>query len=220
VSLKPPDFDQWFTSSAGTSSDGVHFTVQLGRGSLCLPTGRVVAAEPGYVPDADRCAFTQTVPPGRYPVILLVAEYRESSEPGAGLIDEQVAAARLVIRDEPAATWEMAVLKGQKPDDLGDGEYYGCPVDGGMGCFTDAQTLQGLLATGDMEWLDDLRTDVLDRPTAPTMLTDPHDEPVLAAFTTGGSDGTYPTWAGRTANGDVACFVTDFFLLRDAQPGT
>jgi len=211
VPLMPPVFDQWFAPGAGANPDRKRVTVQLDRGWLSLPTGHVVAIEPGYVPDADQYAFIQTVPPGRYPVILLIAEYRESSEPNAELTDERVAAARLVIRGGPVTAWEMALRNGQSIGDLSGSGYYGYQVDRGMGCFTDAQALKGLLADGDMKWLEDLRRDVPDRPTVPTTVMDPNDEPVLVAFTTGHGDGAYPTWVGRTASGDIACFVTDFF---------
>jgi hypothetical protein len=208
MSLNPPDFDQWFASSAGTGPDGRDFTVQLDKAWLSLPTGRVVATEPitvGMDDDDDPHAFTQTVPPGRYPVVLLIA-------------DGLVAAARLVIRDERATAWEPAVPEGHDPHDHGDGAL-GYPVEGGIGCFTDEQTLQGLCADGDLEWMQDLMLDVADRSAAPTVManSDEDGEPVLVAFRTGEGDGQYPTWAGRNANGDITCFVTDF-LLHEAQP--
>lgn len=52
-----------------------------------------------------------------------------------------------------------------------------------------------------------------DLPTSSSEWEGPDDEPITVAFTTGG--GCYPTWVGRTAKGDVACFLTDFFLLPD-----
>ena len=144
------------------------------------------------------------------------------SGPGAGTPGatiEYVAAARLIIRDEPATAWEMAVREGQDPSDLDDDSYFGYPVDGGMGCFADAQTLHALHADDDGEWLETVALDVADRPAAVSVLTDSGEdgEPVLAAFSTGCGDGYYPTWVGRTASGDIACFVTDF-LLEGAQP--
>jgi hypothetical protein len=36
-------------------------------------------------------------------------------------------------------------------------------------------------------------------------------------FSSGGGDGYYPTWVGRTADGEVACFLTDFFVLEDDE---
>jgi hypothetical protein len=184
MSLRPIDFDQWFAATAGTDSDGVYFTVQLDTAELSLPTGRVAALEPGYVPSA----FVQAVPPGRYPVTALAVEYRESPDPGAGVRDEAVAAARVTVRDEPAVSWEMALQDGQSADGLGDDEFYGYRVDGGIGCFTDEGAATQLLARGDAEWLADLGMvgmDVLDRPTSVTVVTGPENEPVMAAFTTG-----------------------------------
>ena len=32
-------------------------------------------------------------------------------------------------------------------------------------------------------------------------------------FRTGDGDGTYPTWIGHTAAGELACFVIDFMFL-------
>jgi hypothetical protein len=209
VSLEPFDFDRLFASGADhTAPDGQYLTVQVDEGWLVLPTGRVIAVEPGI----SGITFTQTVPPGRYPVLLSVAEYRASSTPDSEIIDERVAAARLVIRGEAVATWEPAVTAGQDVDDLGDGEFYGYGVDGGTGCFTDARSYQDLLDDDEVEW-GDLLMDVDDRPTSPTALTGPDDEPLLVAFTTGCGDGSYPTWVGRTANGDIACFLTEFFLI-------
>lgn len=218
MSLQPIDFDQWFAATAGTDSDGVYFTVQLDTAELSLPTGRLAALEPGYVPSA----FVQAVPPGRYPVTILVVEYRGSPGPGAGVADEAVAAARVTVRAERAVSWEMALRDGQSADGLGDDEFYGYPVDGGTGCFTDEGAARQLLASGDTEWLEELgmvAMDVLDRPTSVTVVAGPGDEPVLAAFQTGWGDGSYPTWVGRNAAGDITCFVTDFFVLHAAQPG-
>lgn len=162
MSQNPPDFDRWFASSAGTGPDGRDFTVAVEKAQLSLPTGCVMAIEPITVgafeddPRAITQAFTQTVRPGRYPVILLIA-------------DGLVAAARLVIRDEPAAAWELAVPEGYDPHDRGDGAL-GYRVEGGLGCFTDEQALQGLCAGGDLEWMQDLMLDVADRPAAPTVM--------------------------------------------------
>jgi Protein of unknown function (DUF4241) len=217
VPRKPLDFEHWFAARAGTSSYGTHFTLWQSRGWLSLPSGQVVAAEPYSLADPKHGPFTQTVPPGRYPVILLIAEYRESGASDAEILSERVAAARLGIRDEPVAAWEMAVQAGQNPDDLSDDEFFGYPVDGGTGCFTDAQNLTARLAGGGFGWQFDLVQAVSDNPTVPITVPGRGGEPTVIAFSTGGGDGTYPTWVGRAANGDVACFVTDF-LLEDARP--
>lgn len=34
-------------------------------------------------------------------------------------------------------------------------------------------------------------------------------------FKTGGGDGYYPTWVGRTAGGELACYLIDFLILAE-----
>lgn len=204
--LRPRDYDRLFVAGATFRDDAWHCTVQLDHGRLSLPSGRVAASEPGF----PTKAFTQTVPPGRYPIVLAVVEYRRSAD--GEVVVERVAAARLVIRDEPVDAWELALWPGQDVAALGENEFFGYPVDGGQGSFADADAVQALHKEEYNEWWQDFRMDVSDRPTSPTA-DGPDGEPILVGFTTGDGDGTYPTWIGRTHDGEVACFVTDFFLL-------
>lgn len=198
----PPDLERWLAAriAAGSGEPG-SAAVQDGTW-LSLPTGRVVATDPVTFGFEDPPPpFAQTVPPGRYRVTLLIA-------------DGYVAAARLVIRDEPTATWEAAVPEGRDPGKLDAGDSFTYDVEGGTGCFTDEQNLRSLCAGGS-DWQQDLMLDVADRPGAATVVTasDEDPEPVLVAFRTGEGDGEYPTWVGRNAYGDVTCFVTGFVTL-------
>jgi hypothetical protein len=224
--LNPPDFDQWFAASAGEDPDGVRYALHQAADWLWLPSGRVVTGEFIGGPDSDDGAFVQTVRPGRYAVNLLIEEYPVRSGPGAGTgaTIGYVAAARLVIREEPSATWEMAVLPGQDASDLDDDGFFGYPVDGGTACFTDAQTLRTLddleIPDSDGEdWMIVLGEDIGDSPESLAVLTDPsqNEAPVVVGFSTGGGDGHYPTWVGRNGQGDITCFATDF-MLAGAQP--
>jgi hypothetical protein len=170
------------------------------RAWLSLPTGHVVAADPIALGFGDLpLPFAQTVPPGRYPVELRI-------EHG------YVATARLIIRDEPATVWELTVPKGRVPGEI-DPNSSGYEVESGMGCLADEQSFGRLCADGACEWQQDLIVDVARRSAASAVLkhADADDEPVLIAFRTGEGDGECTTWAGRNANGDVTCFVTDFF---------
>lgn len=216
--LSAPDFERLFVpGTRHTLPGGDGATVRLRRdASLWLPSGWVVAGEPfmfGAMSDPED-RFVQQVPPGRYPLVLVLAVF---GEPGEQDAYEMIAAARLVIRDEPAVSWEMAVCAGQDVSELGDGEYFGYPVDGGTGGFVDAANLATLRENNDGYFdrllisLDIRDTDA----TAPATLTDDEDRPLLVAFSSGDGDGNYPTWVGRTADGEVACFLTDFFILTD-----
>jgi len=213
--MQPADFDLLFAEGAQHSvPGGWHLTVFEAHGWLHLPTGRVIALEPGFPAPEP---FAQTAPPGRYRVVLHVAEFRRGTDPDGDPTDERVAAARLVIRDEPVAAWEMALSARQSIDKLGEDQFFGYPVDGGLGCFADPASYQDLVdEERETGRLVDLRMDVGDRPTSVTQLgrsDEDDDEPILVAYTSGGGDGRYPTWVGRTADGDVACFLTDFFLI-------
>jgi Protein of unknown function (DUF4241) len=206
VPLQPPDFEQWYTARAGT---GAGFpTLRQEEAELALPSGRVVLGCCARAGDA----FPGPVPPGRYPVRLLIAEYRDPPEEAGVVWDETVAAARLVIRDEPATSWEAGPTLGG----LADGPGGGPAVAGGAAFFADATSL-GVLRGADPGLDLALCLDLgQDRWASPTAVALPSGEPALVAFPTG--DGCYPVWAGRTADGGLGCLVMDFLVLGAAQP--
>jgi hypothetical protein len=171
----------------------------------------------------DSGGLIQRVPPGRYPVVLILGDFG-GARGNEAYSYTTVAAARLVIRDEPVVSWEMAVYDGQDVGRLGDDEFYGYPVDGGTGGFVDVQNIAALCADYD-DYIERLLVDFGDSDhdsTEPVIVTNAESEPVVVAFTSGGGDGRYPTWVGRTAGGEVACVLTDFFQLPeegDEEPG-
>ncbi len=59
-------------------------------GDLIAPTGRIVACDPLYCIGAP--AFVREVPPGRYPVLLALAQFTQDG-------DKRIAAAMLRLRD-------------------------------------------------------------------------------------------------------------------------
>jgi hypothetical protein len=184
---------------------GCVVTVRIAAGAdLRLPTGRLVASEPG----AGHDAFVQRVPPGTYPVELIVADYHDPEDPD-DLVFLEVAAARLRVRDEPVASWRMAVQPGQDVAELEDDEYFGYPVDGGRGSFGSPELYE---ATEDLtEW--DVFWPEIDQVDDVGGYVDEETGANLVIFRSGDGDGHYATWAGYTAAGEVACFVTDFLTL-------
>ncbi|MGW4680845.1 DUF4241 domain-containing protein [Micromonospora taraxaci] len=203
----PIEYDERF--ALGTSVNGAECAIE--RTLLLLPTGRVVATDPlRGRHDGLPAPFVQVVPAGRYRVDLLV-------------MDGLIAAARLCIRDESAASWEQA-LPGHLRDG-GDAEVAGYDVNAGTGCFTDEQTFRRLSEESGSGWQLTLLEDLAWMRDGPTVIPrsevdgssgDEGDENVLVAFPSGEGDGTYRTWVGRTRGGEITCFVTDF-LLHDAQ---
>jgi hypothetical protein len=85
----------------------------LRAGTLKLPTGRLLAVSPSWLPplDANHVGpFTVTVAPGAYPVDLALLRWSNL----------RVAAARLTITDQPVTRWEMGLRAGRA------GPYPGC----------------------------------------------------------------------------------------------
>lgn len=217
--LAAPDVDRLFTiGSAYSYPQGLTATVvDLPSVELDLPTGRVFACDPyiGLFEDAE--AFTATVGPGTYPVTVSTIEITDPRRPDTGVPHHRAAAARLQVLDRPVARWELALVGGQDPAGLdGDDEYFGYGVDAGTGCFLDAEAAGALSAYQEAnDALSDALRDGGHRTLA--LVTDPGTGHSMAVFPSGWGDGSYPTWIGRTAGNEVACFVTEFFAVPDAR---
>jgi hypothetical protein len=86
-------------------------------------------------------------------------------------------------------------------------------VDGGTGALFDAAAAGLAHVT---EWDPDGPLSRLNDLGCVELAGSPEDANVLA-FTCPMGDGAYPTWIGRTAAGDIACFLVDLEILRDAR---
>lgn len=222
--LGPRNIEALFTAGArlrcgpaGNWPEGQIVTVREPRepGTLRLPTGQVVAADPGFV-DEESGPFTVTVPPGEYAVS--VASVVGERQAGTGddravFADEQVTAVRLLIRDEPAVTWEMALLPGQDPRMLPSGHFFGFGVDSGAGAFLDAAGRQAMRAS--YQAVEDA---MADRPGEfAWRIEDPGSGAGMVAFRSGMGDGSYPVWIGRNAESQVVSFVADMLVLGEEE---
>ncbi|MEW1645545.1 MULTISPECIES: DUF4241 domain-containing protein [unclassified Streptomyces] len=211
------DYGWMFTPGSTFTQDetGTVGVIHLADGGrLWLPTGQVVACDPFVCLGGGEVEpFTVTVEPGRYRVEAAVATLTQPDEPPSDEPHLRIAAARLVIRDEPTTTWELALQPGQDLTELTEDEFYGYGVDAGTGAFYDA-SVDGSFpeCEGDEGPLWDAFEEHGHAP-GPYLVTSPSTGHTLAAFGSGWGDGAYPTWIGRTASGDVTCFVTDFFVV-------
>ncbi|WP_319464109.1 DUF4241 domain-containing protein [Micromonospora sp. RTP1Z1] len=170
-----------------------------------MPTGAVIAADPGTLGSRDE-PYTVMVPAGDHPV--LIAGMWWESEGW-----NETTAAMLRILDKPTASWELAVRPGQDIRLLGDDEFYGFGVDTGMGAFLDASGRDALAAAYEHRqqsdaWDDDKETETADPATGTNLI----------AYPSGRGDGSYPVWIGRTADGEVTCLVADMLVLHDMKP--
>lgn len=181
-------------------------TVEVSQiGTLRMPSGALIACDPGYLREQpaevvqtydyrqSHHPFTETVPPGEYPVMLSRFRWLVGNGP-------RVAAAKVWVGDGRVASWEMALRPGEDPRTLRDNEYFGFGVDWGTGCFYDASSAAALAPlTGEFVLGGEMAAE----------LTDEKSGANLIAFESGWGDGSYPVWIGRTAAGDIACFIAD-----------
>lgn len=215
--LSPVDFNQYFDNA---SFDNIPLEFRE-LGMLNLPTGNVVACDP-LVGLSHTDPFTRSVAPGKYSVVACIAQTPESGD--------RYAAVRIAFSNERAATWQLAVTASQDISVLkSDEEYFGYPVDAGLGCFCDLET-QATYA----KFLDDFiernpdgniyddyfaalfKVNAIDP-------SDPGDignwlnfhlpnQPDLnvVMFSSGYGDGAYPCYWGIADNGKVCSLIVDF----------
>lgn len=101
-----PDLGSVLTAGYHVERDGIAYVVELYElGPVVLPTGKVVACDP-FIPRTT--PFVDAVTPGRYQLRAWVAVlHKDGSE-----WQRRITALQLVITDEPAASWTMALLPG------------------------------------------------------------------------------------------------------------
>ena len=101
-----PELAVVLTPGYRAERDGIAYVVEpYELGPVVLPTGKVVACDP-FVPHTT--PFVDAVTPGRYQLRAWVAVlHKDGSE-----WQRRITALQLVITDEPAASWTMALLPG------------------------------------------------------------------------------------------------------------
>ena len=208
TNLPPPviDYQKSFDNLAPKSR-----VKQLGK--LHLPSGSIVACDGIVYNDTE--PFTKKVKPGQYEVDVLIINTGTDERP-----NERIALARLTFSDKPAVKWEMAVV--------GAGPTYFYGVDAGVGSFMDEQTHKDYDEFARKLYeqkpganlYDDFLADIFkqnaegnDKDGQWANVSFPGTKNNVIMFSSGWGDGAYATYWGYSADGDVACLVTDFQVI-------
>jgi Protein of unknown function (DUF4241) len=211
----PPDVGVMFQHGIRYDwANGTHSVIDVqAAGVLKLPTGRLIAQDPGWGTHPAVEPFTVGVEPGHYPVTLSISHWDQSPTSGIPSPMRLVNAVKLTVRDEPAVFWDLALQPGQELASLADGQFFGFGVDSGTGCFMDASARDQLdrLVTDQDLWKE-ATGDIGARGFSDISTDDPDLN--IIVFECGMGDGSYPTWIGRATGGATVCFVADLELLQ------
>lgn len=204
------DFALAFTDGATiTDSEGTIATMRVhSLGDLVTPTGQIIACDP--LTSVELLPFAQRIAPGRYPVLVSVAELGE---------DQRVACAMLRLSEASVARWEMARFEGQENITLLEDEFFSYPVDAGVGCFLDVRAGVALEANYESDeayhekLIEHLEEHHADSWEWANVALDATSGANIVLFASGWGDGIYASYWGYAADGSLACLVTDFSVL-------
>ena len=132
-------------------------------------------------------------------------------------------------------SWTMALtedITDGQINDLQDGEFFGYLVDAGLGCFTDAETNSMFSTAMDRYYEENPSKNYYDDILAEEFKTVSGSHPLsrdlgdwnnhfpvqgkpnnVIMFTSGWGDGSYASYWGKDAKGQVVELLTDFFVL-------
>lgn len=198
--LQPRHVTELVTAGARlATTDGRVLTVErVPVGTIRLPSGRVLVVDPGWI-ESDNTPLAATVAPGKYAVDVF-----QLTEDGAQ--NTMTAACRVAVTGAPVVSWELALRDGDNALALGDGEFFGNPVDTATLSLLDPV---GLTAFPQSK-VDDAMA-AMDAAAHWHTVSDPETGTDLI-IVLGWTDGAYPVWLGRAEDGAISCFVLDFMV--------
>lgn len=198
----------------------------LDLGELNVTTGNIVVCDPlAYL--GDTSPLVKKIQPGLYPVRVAIAKTAE--------IGERYALAKLEITKNKSIKWELAVTKEteKKAKDLKEDEYFGFPVDAGLGCFCDSMTQEQYAIFMDSflneheganmyndYFAERFKVNALNQDD-PNDIGDwlnyyvPNTKNNIIMFHSGFGDGYYPAYWGFDSDGHVASLMIDFQVFGD-----
>lgn len=200
--------------------DGIPVEI-LEIGKLNVPTGRLVVCDPLVYYNIK--PFSKTVSIGKYPIKIYIAKTKESGD--------RYAIAKLEFSKKKAARWVLATKDEEDTGKLKKGEFFGFPVDAGLGGFMDYKAFLEYENFSDDFMKKNPNGNIYDDVFAkefkknainqddPNDIGDwinfnlPNSDLNITMFQSGYGDGFYPVYWGIDENGEIASLVIDFFVL-------
>ncbi|KLI28561.1 DUF4241 domain-containing protein [Brachyspira hyodysenteriae] len=198
----------------------------LDIGKVNLSSGKIIACDPlAYMYDDQVTPFIQTVKPDKYKVSLLIIKD-----------EERISIAKISFSDNEPKRYELAVTGEEDLSEVEEGEFFGYPVDAGMGCFCDYDAAKKYFeyenkleeeSGGDFDnRYDDLFSDLLEdnaknNPKYQSEYGDwlnwnvPESDSNIVLFTSGYGDGYYPSYFAYDENDNICALYTIFIDLND-----
>jgi hypothetical protein len=155
-------------------------------GKVSLPNGQLAVSD-AFIHDP---LVVSDLPAGEYAIELLIAKSRS---------DERVAAARVQLRNESAATWRRVGF---------------IAIDSGTAAFYDPR-ISSSITPSNVERFNDTVLKALEESTRPTYSTAAisWEGITFVAFSTGFGDGRYPVFLGSSAAGVPLVVLVDCEIL-------
>ncbi len=198
--------------------------IEVEIGSINLPTGKIIASDPFFTHSIK--PFSRTVRPGDYPVYLYITEVEPNHY--------RIAFAKIKFDVNPSTYWTLAVTDDMKIEDLKnlqEGEFFGFPVDAGLGCFIDEKTNLKYIekidnfynANPENNYYTDLLAFEFDKYSSKNQysreggdwnnhIVDSETNSNVIMFASGWGDGYYPTYWGHNDNKEIVELTIDFMI--------
>ncbi|MFD8565901.1 DUF4241 domain-containing protein [Streptomyces sp. NPDC059639] len=194
--------------------------------SVRLPSGRLMVDTP-WPEDRPARELAERLSPGTYDVEAswVEAPYEFMGQRFDG---RECAAVRLLVRDEPASVWEIALGVDDDVQQLVSGEEVGFQTDTAMGAFADACSWQALTGPFPQFWdrSEQMPGVAIDRETEKVHSGEfekvTHCASQADLLTFPAEEGMTAVWIGRTTVGQVATVAVAPYLswLADEHPAS
>lgn len=215
----PKLFETAFVEDTAFEQDNYEYRLyRQDLGNLQVKTGKLIANDPFVMYETE--PFKESFPKGSFPVQLAIAKVSSMDASSGAEVqepDERVAFARIVFANKLVVSWKMAIWENSDVSQLAANEFFGYGVDSGTGSFMDESACQLLEKKMDKDdtYVEQLskEMDHTYKHTRSWLTKEIGEGNNIMMFSTGWGDGSYASYIGYDANGEIVRLVTDFYLF-------